>query len=301
MTDTHIHLAYRDLMSYGFMTVLEEKNNLPKGRINRDFTVEDYMEVKSSNTKFNVTKTILVEAAHGDPNSPLTPHNPITETKMYQKICEDYEQFVGFVMHIPVKTGKEGVINYLNQFRDTEGNLSKYLVGGRQMLMGMGPECMLRPEYLEGLKVVESEKLVWEIGGTLEHWKSAIEMCKLLPGLRFTLNHCGTENLVLFDNYREEWKARIREFSELPNVMVKLGGAAISGVEDMMKYLRYTIKTFGFDRCMAESNWFVTEVKEDAYNYPFEMTLAVMREMNATDEHINDVFVNNGQKCYNHL
>ena len=128
-----------------------------------------------------------------------------------------------------------------------------------------------------------------------------IELCKLVPGLRFTLNHCGAENVVLFDNYLEEWKARIKEFSELPNVMVKLGGSEISGVEDMMEMLRYTIKTFGFDRCLAESNWFVTEVKQDAYNFPFEMTLDVMREMNATDEQINNVFVNNAQDWYNHL
>ena len=125
-------------------------------------------------------------------------------------------------------------------------------------------------------------------GFTFEAWlyhpqmSELVELAKAVPGTTIILNHIGAPlGVGTYAGRRDEihswWRDRIVELSQLPNVVVKLGGVGMapygSGwaergtvatsdevVEAWGPAMHHIIKHFGTKRCMFESNFPVDKV-----------------------------------------
>ena len=119
--------------------------------------------------------------------------------------------------------------------------------------------------------------------------------------MTFILDHLG--HLVLgvpgIKNYPfETWKKDITDLAAQGNVVAKLGDIEEWDVADPQPYLQHALKTFGFERCLYESNWFVNKAMGDMYDKTFLATLKACQELGATEEQLEMVFRGNAARVY---
>ena len=114
--------------------------------------------------------------------------------------------------------------------------------------------------------------------------------------MNFILNHLG-------HNYGSEWdfdtwKKDIEDLAALPNVFAKLGACEMWGKEDPQPYLEHALKTFGWHRCLYESNWFVNQAWGDNIDKTFLATHKACIDLGADQIQMDAVFKNNAVRVY---
>lgn len=62
--------------------------------------------------------------------------------------------------------------------------------------------------------------------------------------------------------------------------------------------VRHCLESFGWDRCLAESNWFVLEALGWDFKDPFDNIMEVCDGMGATQEQKDLVFYKNAERWY---
>lgn len=146
------------------------------------------------------------------------------------------------------------------------------------MIAGRAPEGLYAdPGYREGMKVLG------EMGLTFDTWHyhhqnpAFTELARACPETQMVLDHFGTPlGVGPYAGRREEifeqWKKDIADIAACDNVVAKIGGMAMPDngfgwhdretpvssdefVEAQRPYYLHTIKCFGVERCMMESNF----------------------------------------------
>ena len=85
-----------------------------------------------------------------------------------------------------------------------------------------------------------------------------------------------------------------------PNIVgVKIGALEEWDVSPD-EYLDFALRTFGFDRCLYEGNWFMSqEFKGGApYSRTYDAILAALRRVGATEAQIEQVMRSNARRVY---
>jgi len=151
----------------------------------------------------------------------------------------------------------------------------------------------------EALQILERENLIWEIGADVANLRQVPQMLKDFPGVKFTLCHCASNRLGRFGaEGMAEWKKLITEVGANENVVCKLGGQE-EGEVDPIEVFKHCIESFGWDRCVAESNWFVSEGLGWSLNKPFDLVSQACDELGATEQQRDKVFWINAERWYN--
>ncbi len=160
-------------------------------------------------------------------------------------------------------------------------------------------------------------------GYTFEAWlyhiqmTELVELAKAVPGTTIILNHIGAPlGVGAFAGRRDEihawWRDRIVELSQLPNVVVKLGGVGMapygSGwaergtvatsdevVDAWGPAMHHIIKHFGTKRCMFESNFPVDKVSF-SYRTMWNAYKKMTQGMPAAER--NDLFALTAERVY---
>ena len=70
------------------------------------------------------------------------------------------------------------------------------------------------------------------------------------------------------------------------------------GVDDAQDYLRGALLAFGFGRCLAESNWFVSKAMGCAYSASFEALAEALDAVEALPRDKRAVFYDNARRVY---
>ena len=70
------------------------------------------------------------------------------------------------------------------------------------------------------------------------------------------------------------------------------------GVEDPQIYLEHALKTFGYDRCLYESNWFVNKAMGHQIDTSYMDINKAMIQMGASKQEMEAVFGNNAKRVY---
>ena len=133
---------------------------------------------------------------------------------------------------------------------------------------------MLDEKFLQGLETMHklAPNLLWEFANRPESLKHVTQVVKKFPNMTFILDHLG--HLVFgvpgIKNYPiDTWKQDIVELAAQPNVVAKLGDIEEWEVSDPQPYIQHALKTFGYNRCLYESNWFVNKAMGDMYDKTF--------------------------------
>ena len=134
-----------------------------------------------------------------------------------------------------------------------------------------------RADFRCGLKVLGQFGLTYDAWHYHYQNTEFAALAENVPGTTLILNHFGTPlGVGRYANQRqsifEQWKIDIREISQYPNVVAKIGGLAMPDngfgwhshacpptsdefVEAQKAYYLHTIECFGPERCMLESNF----------------------------------------------
>jgi len=285
--DTHIHLA-KDWQN--------GETGLPNGWLpsegasfHRNWTEEDLLKLQSD--KFAVEGFVFVECA----NLPA-----VSEAKwVLDMVADASSKVIALVANIPVPEGKEAVEAFLSELKDSSGKLPAALKGGRVVLLGdpMPPvDACLAKAYGEGLGALSEAGLLWEWCCKSESLPAIAKQCANFPDTTFVLDHIGHNSSG--DDF-ETWAPALEAVAASnKNVFCKLGAVEQWDVTDVPRFMEHALKTFGPERCLAESNWFVNTAMGVGYDVTFNHVMDACKNIGYTQAQIDAVFYGNAKRCY---
>ncbi|KAJ5356520.1 Amidohydrolase 2 [Penicillium concentricum] len=200
-------------------------------------------------------------------------------------VPSDKNLCLGIVPWAPVPGGPDVLSAYMQQVRDRTGVVWGKVRGVRYLVQDKGAGTMLGDGFLEGLRWLGREGLVFDLGvdarsGGLGQLREAVEMMGLVEGVTIVINHLCKPNLRLEDDIRSqpeflEWKDLVTKMATAsPKTYMKLSGGfsellpleaesepdfgAI--VERVQPWTDVIFDAFGADRVMFGSDWPVCNV-----------------------------------------
>ncbi len=145
---------------------------------------------------------------------------------------------------------------------ELEGYKQNPLIKGiRRILQTEAVDFCMRPSFLEGLRCLPEFDFSFDACVYEQHLGHVVKMARACPDVRIILDHVGKPRIK--DQVFEPWKADIRALAELPNVHCKVSGMTTEADheswsrEDLRPYFDHVIESFGFDRLIFGSDWFV--------------------------------------------
>merc|ERR1712110_1326628 len=95
-----------------------------------------------------------------------------------------------------------------------------------------------------------------------------------------------------FENWQDRYYPLMTEIGKCDNIVVKLGGHEEWAVEPK-PVMTHCLKAFGWDKCLAESNWFMIEGFGGTVVTPMKLLMECCEELGATQEQLDKVFAEN--------
>lgn len=246
IVDSHVHLA--DPTRFGYAWT----KNAPS--LNRQVLPSDLTRAAEP---VQVDQFVFVEV-----DVDLPQH--LAEAEWVAGLAKADPRLKGMVAALPLERGKaiEGEIDTLRQH--------KVLRGVRRLIQNQpDPDFCIRPQFIEGLKLLAAHDLAFDICIFHHHLPNAIKMVRQCPEVRFVLDHIGKPGIKA--GLVDPWRQDIKELAALPNVHCKISGVTTEAdhknwTRDQLKpYIAHTIETFGFERVMYGGDWHVSEL---AGTYP---------------------------------
>jgi len=234
IVDTHLHLIYRDRLSYPWLA------GTPP--LDADFTHETYareagrlgivaalhMEVDVAEADM-ARETAMVEALSKEAGSLLAgaiascrPESPDFPAYLETVLADPFVRGFRRVLHVVPDDVSEGAL-----FRENIRRLAG---------TGLNFDLCVLPHQIE----------------------KAIALADLSPDVSFVLDHCGVPDIK--GGGFDVWKGPLAEIARRPNVTVKLSGIPAYGaedwtLEDLKPYFAHVVESFGFDRMVWGSDW----------------------------------------------
>lgn len=121
------------------------------------------------------------------------------------------------------------------------------------------PRFSLRPEFVQGVQLLETYGYPFHICMLHHQLPSAIELVERCPRVEFVLDHIGKP--AIKEHRQEPWRTHIRELAALPNIACKLSGLVTEAdmqhwtIDDLRPYVEHVIACFGEDRVMYGSDF----------------------------------------------
>ncbi len=131
------------------------------------------------------------------------------------------------------------------------------------------PEFCLRPDFIEGVKLLPKFNMTFDICINHTQMKNTIRFVEQCPDVTFILDHIGKPDIK--NHVMEPWKSELKTMSEFPNVSCKMSGLATEAdfenwtKEDLKPYIDHVLECFGVDRVMYGGDW---PVAAQATDYP---------------------------------
>jgi L-fuconolactonase len=126
------------------------------------------------------------------------------------------------------------------------------------------PGWCLKPDFLEGIRLLGAHGLGFEICVRHPQMRDAIELVSRFPDVSFVLDHLGKPGIR--EGLREPWWSDIRALAAYPNVVAKISGVVTEAdhaawtYDQVAPYISRAIHCFGFDRVMFGGDWPVMEL-----------------------------------------
>ena len=232
--DTHLHLIYRDRLSYPWLAGF--------GPLNRDFPYETYaLEAR----RCGVTDAIHMEVD-------VAADDIEAETRNVQ----DLASLPGSLLRGAISACRpedDGFPAFLDR------QLADLFVKGFRRVLHVVPDglsegAMFRANIkrLAGARPFDLCVRPDQIG-------KAIALADLAPSVQFVLDHCGVPTIK--DRAEHPWREQIAEIAKRPNVAVKISGVVAYAepetwtVDDIRPYVEHAIESFGWDRIVWGSDW----------------------------------------------
>ena len=276
IVDSHVHLC--DPKNFGYAWT----KNAPS--LNRQVLPIDFTRAVEP---VKVDQFVFVEVDVDFPQH-------LEEAKWVSSLAELDKRLTGMVAALPLERGK-AIEAELDQLRQ-----NRILKGIRRLIQTQpDPEFCIRPQFIDGLKLLAAQDLPFDICILHHQMPNVIKMVRSCPEVRFVLDHIGKPGIKagLF----EPWRQQLKELAAMPNVDCKISGVTTEADhknwtrEQLKPYITHTIETFGFDRIMYGGDWHVSEL---AGTYPEWVEIVDWVVEGATPEEKRKLFRDNAIRFY---
>ena len=246
IVDSHVHLCDPKQFTYGWM---KDAPSLARQ------VVPGHLTKAAEPVK--IEQFVFVEVDVDYPQH-------LKEAAWVANLAKSDPRLTGMVAALPLEKGRsiEPEIEELRKH--------KLLRAVRRLIQSQpDPDFCIRPEFIEGLKLLAPHDIAFDICILHHQMPNVIKMVRQCPEVRFVLDHIGKPGIKAgtFD----PWRQQLRELAGLPNVHCKISGVSTEADhknwtrEQLKPYIAHTIDTFGFDRVMYGGDWHVLEL---AGTYP---------------------------------
>jgi L-fuconolactonase len=241
IVDSHVHLYDPEALDYPWMREFPE--------LLRRHRMAEFDKARGAVT---VEKLVFVEV---DVAPGLRQH----EAEWVAREAAQDPRIAGMVAAAPLELGAA--------VRDELDRLAGHrILRGIRRLIQSEPdlEFCLQPGFVEGVRLLPSYGLSFDI--CIRHYQlaSATALARLCPDVQFVLDHMAKPGIR--EELWEPWAAQLRDMATLPNVACKISGVvteAAPGVwtrEDLRPYIEHAIACFGIGRVMFGGDWPVLDL-----------------------------------------
>ena len=236
LLDTHQHLVYRDIASYGWT-----KDIPPLAKDN--FILEDY---KNLTEGFGIDGTLFMETGVDDSDYKK-------EIKFVKSLANNSDNnLIGLISSIRPET-EEGFEEWLN------ATIEMGVVGYRRILHVMPDETSQNEIFRRNVRKIGDVGKTFDICFLPTQLNVAKELAQACENTSMILNHCGVPNIA--NDGLDPWRQDIEALSQIPNVTCKLSGLmaycapGTSSFETIEPYVDHVLKCFGPKRIVWGSDW----------------------------------------------
>ena len=274
--DSHIHLIDQKRFGYAW------SSGAPK--LKRDWTADD---LAASAKPYTIEGFVFVEV---DVDMPQY----LDEADWVDSLAARDKRILGAVVCLPLERGKaiEPEIARVAGLRRTRGV--------RRLIQNQSdPEFVLKPGFLEALKLLPKYDLVFDICIFHNQLPNTLEMVRRCPEVSFVLDHIAKPGIKA--GLIDPWRGHIRQLAALPNVVCKLSGVTTEAdheawTRDQLKpYIDHILSSFGPDRVMYGGDWPVSELA-GAYTQWLETLDWATASLSSSDK--RKLFRDNAIKAY---
>lgn len=233
--DTHLHLVYRQRLSYPWLA------DAPA--LDRDFPYEAYA---AEARRCGVTDVLHMEVD-------VAPADIIAETRNVEALAA----LPGSLLRGAVsacRPEEAGFAEFLDRQR-----ANPFVKGLRRVLHVVPDAVSEGAAFRANLKRLGATGLPFDLCVRPDQIDKAIALADLAPDVQFVLDHCGVPDVKA--RAEHPWRERVAEIARRPNVAVKVSGvvayadAATWTVDDIRPFVEHAIMSFGWDRVVWGSDW----------------------------------------------
>jgi L-fuconolactonase len=247
IVDTHLHIWDTTKINYPWLP------DVPM--LNRPHLIDEYRDICGP---VEVEKMVFVQAE--------------ADFAEYQKEADWVSEVAatkdnriqGIVAWAPLEKGKAAESALATLTEDP-------LVKGIRRIIQFEPdlEFCLRPDFVEGVRLLPSFGLRFDICINHIHMENTIAFVEQCPDVSFILDHIGKPDIK--NHVTEPWKTHLKTLAGFDNVHCKMSGLATEADfenwsrEDFRPYMDHVMDCFGVDRVMFGGDW---PVASQAIRYP---------------------------------
>ena len=242
--DSHVHLLDQRRFSYGWA------KGAPS--LARDWTLQDLARAVKP---YQIDGLVFVEV---DVDMPQY----LDEADWVEQLALGDPRLKGAVVCLPLERGAalEPEIARVAKLKTTRGV--------RRLIQNQpDPDFVLRPGFLEALKLLPKYKLSFDICIFHTQLTNTLEMVRRCPEVSFVLDHIGKPGIAA--GLVEPWRAQIAELARLPNVACKLSGVTTEAEHrswtpaQLRPYIDWVCENFGIERILYGGDWPVSQLAGD--------------------------------------
>jgi L-fuconolactonase len=199
-----------------------------------------------------IDKTVIVQAA-----------DSYEDTEYMLETAAQYEWVAGVVGWVPLNKPDEAAKKLEHYTKNPLFKGIRHLIHDEK-----DPNWVVRPEVIEGLKVLASFGLTFDVVAVLPvHLQHVATLAEQIPSLKLVIDHLGHPPIK--DKLMEPWASLIKKAAVYPNVYAKLSGLSTLAdweswsSEDIKPYIDYAFDIFGAGRLLFGSDWPVANLAGD--------------------------------------
>jgi predicted TIM-barrel fold metal-dependent hydrolase len=235
LIDTHLHLIYRDRLSYPWLAGVEP--------LNRDFPLAQY-QAEARRCGITDVLHMEVDVAEGDIGA---------EIRHVKTLAAEPPSLLRGAISACRPESKEFPAFLERQAADP------FVKGFRRVLHVVPDELSQSAAFRQNLRLLAKAQRPFDICVRADQLDTAIGLADACPDVHFVLDHCGVP--AIKDRAEHAWRDRIAEIAKRPNVAIKISGVvayadgATWTLDDIRPYVEYAIESFGWNRVVWGSDW----------------------------------------------
>lgn len=232
--DTHLHLIYRNKLSYPWLGDVEA--------LNKDATYASYQRTAR---RIGISGALHMEVDVADKDRDA-------ETDMIRALMNEPDS----LMRGAIVSCRPESDSFASWFAEQKERL--VVKGLRRVLHVVADDVSTSTLFRDNIKLLSNTDLTFDLCMLPGQSVQATELVDHCPDVQFILDHCGVPDIR--NNAFEPWTKHIQQLAARDNVMAKISGVMAYTdteqwkLEDIRPYVEGVIEAFGWDRVIWGSD-----------------------------------------------